>query len=600
MPIALLLEESVLTFRFGAKQLDPWTHLVRIEELLIDRARSAFLVHWFGARLPLRRMHLQVVIQNLGEFRERFLQAVQSARGDISGPNILGPLAGLTGTLAGIVFSPAGIALTVIALSDNLSHWLVILLVVLAGLIGPPVILGLGIPLGLAAGLGVGAVGEEYTGAVIDVLGALANTLNSASGLMEQLLGPRDKIANPLVRQFLGLLDHLAGLVPQFLGFLAIVVTRFGPLLIPLVAQFNAFQELFAATLATIKFILNDLLERLGVFLDPQQRGAMLGKVLFVIEKVTSLLPALIDIFTEFFANTSKELKALKAGLIGRTSKEAAWATKTSGSAVAASGFSAFFETVIGWLGDAIQKSPLKLMIDAASKAFGEAGRVLAGTVKLHISGFEIKIGGGPKSAPAKSTFPDFPDIHVTSSDEVTRALGGQPTLDFDAIGPWSKKANELMEKRFHGVMPLDAAAEAQLDRFRNPPRIFVQERKRLEDAIGGAAQRILADRVAGQQQLRTLIYALVGRVLPPEVRPYLDQIGSAFNAFDALVLSKGATDEAHFPVRDIPDNGKIRTVIHRLVVKSEGGNRQDLQDFATRLSKALNQDYPAPEMASA
>ena len=54
MPIFLLLAETTWTWQFAAKQLEPWVHMVAVEEVLIERARSAFLVHWFGMRLPLR------------------------------------------------------------------------------------------------------------------------------------------------------------------------------------------------------------------------------------------------------------------------------------------------------------------------------------------------------------------------------------------------------------------------------------------------------------------------------------------------------------------------------------------------------------------
>jgi hypothetical protein len=39
MPIALLLQETVYTFRWGAYHLEPWSHLVQTEETLIDRAQ---------------------------------------------------------------------------------------------------------------------------------------------------------------------------------------------------------------------------------------------------------------------------------------------------------------------------------------------------------------------------------------------------------------------------------------------------------------------------------------------------------------------------------------------------------------------------------
>src|SRR5258708_794059 len=123
MPIGLLLQETVFTFRWGAFHLEPWSHLVRTEELLIDRARSAFLVHWFGPDLPLNGFYVAVVIDNLRELRERYFAVASALAPEPAGPNLLTPLSGLVGEIAGIALSPTGVLLAVAVILRNAPYW---------------------------------------------------------------------------------------------------------------------------------------------------------------------------------------------------------------------------------------------------------------------------------------------------------------------------------------------------------------------------------------------------------------------------------------------------------------------------------------------
>src|SRR5580693_7266376 len=127
MPIALLLEETTLTFRFGAKQFTPWVHLVAVEEMLIDRARSAFLVRWLGAGLPLRGFYLKIAIENLQALRDRYMAAAQSVQPEIGGLNLTEPLAGAAGQIAGMMFSPTGVILLIAVSVRKLKTWVAIL-----------------------------------------------------------------------------------------------------------------------------------------------------------------------------------------------------------------------------------------------------------------------------------------------------------------------------------------------------------------------------------------------------------------------------------------------------------------------------------------
>src|SRR5262245_19572299 len=108
MPISLLLREAVYAFRWGAYHLGAWGHLVRTEEVLIGRARGAFLSHWFGPGLPLSGSFVAIVLANLGELQERYFLVSASALPELEGPSLGEPLAGLFGEVAGILLSPTG------------------------------------------------------------------------------------------------------------------------------------------------------------------------------------------------------------------------------------------------------------------------------------------------------------------------------------------------------------------------------------------------------------------------------------------------------------------------------------------------------------
>src|SRR5438132_9148564 len=105
MPLALLLQKTIKAFSTGIQQLDNWNQLVQLERLLIGRARSAFLVHWFGTPLQLHGAHLRVVISNIAALQSRY-QAIRAANSQAGGPNLLKPLAGMSGALAGMLLSP--------------------------------------------------------------------------------------------------------------------------------------------------------------------------------------------------------------------------------------------------------------------------------------------------------------------------------------------------------------------------------------------------------------------------------------------------------------------------------------------------------------
>jgi hypothetical protein len=123
MPLALLLQKQVAVLEKGAKKLGPWAELAYLEELLIDRARSAFLVHWFGSRLPLSGLNLRVAIENLDDLRARYLEVTRSVQPPPSGLNLTEPLAGLVGTLFGSLSAPINSMFLYAAVARLIPRW---------------------------------------------------------------------------------------------------------------------------------------------------------------------------------------------------------------------------------------------------------------------------------------------------------------------------------------------------------------------------------------------------------------------------------------------------------------------------------------------
>ena len=172
MPLLLFPEISFAFWRSG-RVLAPWSRLVGIEQTLLRRVESAYLVWWFGRRVPERRLALHIAIRNIAALRERFELAKRSRPDPVSDINLLGPVSGIAGMLVGAAMSPTGLILIVsqfkrFTLSGSL--FLKILQVVGLVLLALPVTglavglgVGLGLPLGLFAALGLGIAGDTKT-----------------------------------------------------------------------------------------------------------------------------------------------------------------------------------------------------------------------------------------------------------------------------------------------------------------------------------------------------------------------------------------------------------------------------------------------------
>ena len=568
MPIALLLQETVYTFRWGAYHLEPWSHLVQTEEMLIDRARSAFLVRWFGARLPLNGSFLNAVIDNLKQLREHYFAVTRAVSPEPTGPNLTEPLAGLVGEIAGIALSPTGTILALAVMVRNIPYWLHVLLNALGWkivflpvepLLGPVVAPAL-LPLALFGGLVLAIKNPPEARAVYDLLGAAARLIIAAVDFIKLLMGPRQKISNPLLLAILDLFDKLAGLLPSVLALVAVIVTRIGPLLEPLAKQVEAFMSLFDQVMATVTFIFEDVPATVKRYLP-----TMASTVSFVLTQLELLFPMLIIAFTQLFV----DMKLVIDNLINKVSDD----------------ITDWYKTASALVRGIILDQPLIKHMRAARVSFGVAAHTL----------------GSSSSASSASSGTSVPAIltpKITSPDTFIKAMGGPPPGGLGAIAILGKIDAKYGGALFGDYLPFSPAAQRAIERARQPRSLFAAERQELVSQLGKSPEQALAELRVEQLKLRDLLTTVVGRILPPEMRIYMGSLLEMFNELDKHLYGLKVA-KPDYPVRDLPDNGLLHPVVRRLIIRSAGGTRSDLNDFQTRLQLTLTKQlYPAPAEA--
>jgi hypothetical protein len=569
MPIALLLQETVYTFRWGAYHLEPWSHLVQTEETLIDRARSAFLVHWFGARLPLNGSFLNVVIDNLKQLREHYFAVTRAVSPEPTGPNLTEPLAGLVGEIAGIALSPTGTILALAVMVRNIPYWLHVLLNALGWkivflpfepLLGPVVAPAL-LPLALFGGLAFGIKNPPEARAAYDLLGAAARLIIAAVGFIKLLMGPRQKIGNPILLAILDLFDKLAGLFPYVLALVVIIVTRIGPLLEPLAKQVEAFTSLFDQVVATVTFIFEDVPGTIQRYWP-----TIASTVSFVLTQLMLLFPMLIIAFTQLFV----DMKLAIDNLISKVSDD----------------ITDWYKTASALVRGIILDQPLIKNIRAARVSFGVATHTLGSS-------------SSTSSASSGTSVPAILTPKITSPDTFLKAMGGPPPGGLGAIAILGK-----IDAKYGGALfgdylpPFSPAAQRAIERARRPRSLFAEERQELVTQLGKLPEQALAELRVEQLKLRDLLTTVVGRILPPEMRIYMGSLLEMFGALDKSLYGLKVA-KPDYPVRDLPDNGLLRPVVRRLIIRSAGGTRSDLNDFQTRLQLTLTKQlYPAPAEA--
>lgn len=620
MPIFLLPEMARALLKLSGR-LAGWDRLARIEEQLLRRARSAFLVRWFGTAVPEKNLNLLIYIDNIAELSDRYALAERSRKRDSRGLNLFGPMAGLVGVTAGLVFNPTGGTLiaTLMRLFDGgfsrngfsaifaeivyrlfIEHGSVPFWVSAAGflilLIAPAMALGVG----LSAGMG----GEPRVRAVYNLLGDVAEMLDAFLRFWRNLTGPVDQIRNPLVKAMVQLLNRIAALFIQVFGFAALLVVRLVPLLPSLVAQFLALGELgrtvadivgqmFAGILDTIK---QPFLARGGI------KAILLG----ILDRLTDLPSLLLDVLTSYFNNAvtvitdaynhmqamlSTFIDELKGRIIDafHTTPIGALWVRIQALLLIVPRVTLAFETMPG-PPPAPPTPPTRPWYRRALSAVGDAavwvgteaadnlylGNILEGIDDTMAAVDRLPFPSFPTiSRPPIPVLPDLPNIAALEAD-----LGGRPALGLEGM----RDALMTDARRHAAEQPLPP------ELLRNPRSAFAAERRRLEAMGPEISQR--------ESQLRDLIYAALGRVLPPALRDLAPTVRGMFDQFDHQVYGAPEPDPhaPEMPQLDLADSGRLRPKVRVLTIRSGSGIQADLRAFQTMLVEALRERrYYAP-----
>ena len=612
MPLLLFPELTLQMWTTGHK-LAPWVRLVGIEQTLLRRVESAYLSWWFGRRVPEKNLNLLIAIRNIDALKDQYQLAKRSRPDPISQTSMLGPLAGISGMLVGAAMSPTGLVLIASQFKRIIgaitgTAWEDRSLIekilwgtggVLAFIFGlgllPGLAIGVGMPLGLFAALGLGIAGDAQTRSIVTLLGDLGLFIDALGQFWDQISGPRDKVRNPLLRKILVTLDALAGLFIQVVGIAALLFDRLMPLIPGLLAQWQAMSTLLGTAIAALKEVLSGVVDALFAPFDKRpgigdvlegvldQLLQLPGKIAERVKKAIAdakdaIAPVVVNIkaaLNEFWEFLKFELK------------------------------DAFWKTALGAMVDRI-----KMLVDlvgawkAAYAAIPEPPKSTDDDEPLRgkASGFWKWLGakavglGDVRSAAADLLgsiadlkFPDFPDLKIPDLPTV-------PTLpDLDALDrshprPELPDIGALAGDLFKQATEVYAGVKLPAEFLARPKSAFAGERKALE---GSAAMPVLTlDNAA----LRDAIYLAVGRVLPPALRDYAPQVRGLFDKIDEKVYGapeqnsaqKDAQAQQLLPVNDLGDTGLLFPKVAKLSFVGTDAETPDLRAFRDIVVAAL------------
>lgn len=591
MPIFLLPELAAALNRAG-RTLKPMSRLVLIEEQLLRRARGAFLVHWFGTGVPERQLGLHVAIANEAALRARYLEVKRGMDAPFPELNLLGPLAGIAGLLAGIAVSPTGVVLLVTKLSvlsdllvETMDSGLLTALWWIFRWLTPalgPAAAFLAVPVLLAGSLAAALGGDRDSRAVVRVLGESAMFTDAFIRFYDVITGPRDQVKNPLLRKILDLMDRFAGVMVQVIGFGALVVTRVARLLPHVMGEFRAVVALAGSSMAALGDIMAGFGDRLiEPFVKKPDPLDFLGLVLdtFValpgrmMKTVTELIDGVALDLALAFITISVAISAFVAGLRKNIAD-------------------AFAQTAVGLLMERVDRL-LKAM-PGVKEAFAAAAADKKEKEKKEKSHWSLRAtlytvtGGltgslndlldaiGAMAFPGAPGFavPDFPAVPALPDLEaITKKVGPPAPLD-------QARLTKRLEKE-----AADALAERKVPPglLKNPVSAFGLERRELEKTRPEPVLNL------DDERLRDLIYVAVGRVLPAAFRMHAPGVREAFDLVDEQVYGEKKAPLEH-PMLELKDDGVLRPVVKVLAVRAlEGsGFAPDVRAFRDLLVEAL------------
>lgn len=594
MPIALLLTSLSTPLAGLAAAFERWNAVLRLEAVVVDRARSAFLVDWFGSRLPRLDARLRIAISNIDALGERYREARSRSMGGQTGPNLLEPVAGMAGMLAGMAISPSSVVLYLYAkLRESMGSIAATLLTLLYHPVFIAELTGLGtavavilLPIALIGGIVIaafGAVANSTLTLAFEALGDAARMLQSLTRFINLLTGPREAIRNPLLRGILQLLDRVAALLAQLIGGASLLLTRLGRLILPLAIQFRAMQRLGEFTLGLAAELLTDAYR---IFTGLWRSGEGSERtpwalLLQMMDHVMSVAQAMAEGAGEVLSELGRRLTE---GFTGISSRATGYVRMIGDQATAA-----------------INAIPLIHTFRRAA---------LMATAVRSILG----AGSGPRASPPPASGSGTSAVAsaLAPAALLTGLLSEPPPPSLEAAqamveaarrhrGPGAAPGARGLTAAMSAPFELDAVSRGLVgDLVGSPPSVFTGERRAISDELEGRSTedglQALRD---NELRYRDLLYSIVGRVLPGMARVRIPDLLDTFNALDRYLYERADTPtaESEYPVLHLPDNGLLRPVVARLVVRSAGGGDEvSLRNLANDVARLMRaQPYHAP-----
>jgi hypothetical protein len=565
MPLALLLQDVMQTFQRGLDDggfyLNYWDRLVALESLLVARAQSAFLVQWFGPRVALQGFHLRIAIENLAALRARYQQVVGTGVQAQSGPNLTEPLAGMVGILFGSLSTPINSLFLYERVARIMPRWYTSMAAALNtlsfGVLGTviAVLAGSALPIISLPG----AFTSDDTLHVYNLLGAVAQMAAPFRRFWEVISGPREQVRNPVLRGILLVADQLAQLFPYLIALVAVMVTRFLPVILTFWKQLPFFKDLGRAVLELVGFVINNLESRL---IDLGPGGKSLFGPLKIVIHALGRLPKSLKRVAGFMELFTKELRRVGTGV---TTGFTTWLAAARPGIRAATIDHPFIRTIIEF------KNSMSTLIASLRSATPPPAATPA-----------------TPSTPAVPTPPgilgSISTINIQSPSVALQRFGATPPTDVMLLFRGLQAIRGLVPGLLPNPLALSQEAARELAAARTPRSVF----EPVIAEIGVASIRAPGVAVE-EQRLRDLLFEVVARVLPPVAHSAIAPLENILNRLDDTLGRQ-------HPVRDLAESNRLQPVVSRLRVRAQAENEAAVRSWAEQFRAALEvQSYLAP-----
>ncbi len=571
MPIALLLANIAGEFAKGVKSINSWDRLVALETTLVARARSAFLVHWFGPHLPLAGSALRVHIENLEALKARYHAA--TARGGGAGSNLMEPLAGMAGTLFGSLSAPIN-SMVFYAVADRyMQKWYVTLLAALNvltfGVLGSLI----GLVVGVASPLAIPALlSSDLVRVVYDFLGAFAEMIPAFVRFWHIVSGA-GPVRNPLLAEMLEIGHHLATLLPfvfALFAFLAIHVTR---ILRPLALQLPLFGELIRSVMDVITLVMDNAIDHVKLLFSGEH--STFAAILRVIDALQAMMRSITRTMTAVFDKLEEAPRKWYADMSG--------------------GARSWLDTARPQIRAATTEHPVVEWFKALGRTLGEVSTIFAARA-AHPS---APGASGPPGALTKAMVwlwgppPPSPVLTLPDIPALEAAAGGKPVLPKATLGQsLDFEAGLLGTRRKLGLLPdafaLSRAATQRLRHARYPGSIFAAGQKRLERDLHIPLADAVTEAHEREVRFRDLLLEAVNRFLPDQAAERVRALGPLFDTLDKKLKQAPTGHTVAFPVLDVPESDRLRAAVKSLRIRVPGGNEAEARSWGLRLKSAL------------